>query len=68
MARRAILEVRRARQTCGVHGQVHLFIAVPVGLAMLIGQLLNALGQVQTHEHIPQGVTGHYVPVALLGG
>ena len=68
VAHRAILEVRRARQTYSIRGQVHLFMAVPVGLAMLVGQLLNTLGQVQTYEHIPQGATGHYVPAALLGG
>ena len=67
VARRAILEVRKARQKYGVRGQVHLFMAVPVGLAMLVGQLLNTLGQVQTYEHIPQGATGHYAAAALLG-
>ena len=67
VARRAISEVRKARQIYGVRGRVHLFMAVPVGLAMLIGQLLNTLGQVQTYEHIQQGATGYYVPAALLG-
>ena len=63
-----IEEVRRARQSYSVRGRVHLFMAVPVGLAMLVGQLLNTLGQVQTYEHIPDCATGHYVPAALLGG
>lgn len=67
VALRTIAEVRRARHSYRVHGRIHLFMAVPVGLAMLVGQLLNTLGQVQTYEHIPQGATGHYVQAALLG-
>ena len=67
VARRTISEVRRVRQSYGIRGRVHLFMAVPAGLAMIIGQLLNTLGQVQTYEHISQGATGHYLPAALLG-
>ena len=67
VALRAISAVREARRKYGVRGKVHLFMAVPVGLAMLVGQLLNTLGQVQTYEHIPQGATGHYQRAVLLG-
>ena len=66
VALRTIENVRKARHSYSVRGRVHLFMAVPAGLAMLVGQLLNTLGQVQTYEHIPQGATGHYVPAALL--
>lgn len=47
-------------------GCVHLFLAVPVGLAMMIGQLLNTFGPVQTYEHIPDESVGHFEPAALL--
>ena len=67
VARRTISEVRRVRASYGIRGRVHFFMAVPAGLAMIIGQLLNTLGQVQTYEHIPQGATGHYLQAALLG-
>ena len=39
---------RAARSQYQVTGSVHLFMAVPAGLAMLIGQLLNTLGNVRT--------------------
>ena len=67
MARQVVEAARNARQQYHVRGQVHLFMAIPVGLAMLIGQLLNTLGQVQTYEHIPDGATGYYVAAARLG-
>jgi len=46
--------------------RIHLFMAVPVGLAMLIGQLLNTLGPVQTYEHVPTDAVGKYRMAALL--
>ena len=57
---------RQARQQYATSGRIHLFIAAPAGLAMLIGQLLNTLGPVQTYEHIPSDATGRYQPAALL--
>jgi hypothetical protein len=44
----------------------HLFMAVPAGLAMLIGQLLNTFGSVQTYEHVTVDGSGQYRPAALL--
>ena len=67
VARRTINAAREARDQYRVRGKVHLFMAVPVGLAMMIGQLLNTLGQVQTYEHVPEGATGRYAQAALLG-
>ena len=67
LAHRTIDAARDARDQYRVRGKVHLFMAVPVGLSMMIGQLLNTLGQIQTYEHVPDGATGHYVPAALLG-
>ena len=66
LARKTIESVRRARNEYAIGGQVHLFMAVPAGLAMLIGQLLNTLGPVQTYEHIPLDPIGIYAPAALL--
>ena len=66
IARKTVEAARRARGEYAINGQVHLFMAVPVGLAMLIGQLLNTLGPVQTYEHIPSNPVGMYAPAALI--
>lgn len=59
-------EIRAVRREYPEIGTVHLFLAVPVGLGLLIGQLLNTLGDVQTYEHLAVGGIGRYVPAALL--
>ena len=66
IARKTVEAARKARGEYAIDGQVHLFMAVPVGLAMLIGQLLNTLGPVQTYEHIPSNPIGRYAPAALI--
>lgn len=66
VAHKTIAAARAARHKYGLSGHIHLFTAVPAGLAMLIGQLLNTLGPVQTYEHIQDTATGHYRPAALL--
>lgn len=38
----------------------HLFLACPVGLAVLIGQLVNALGPVVLYEHDDSDAIGTY--------
>ena len=58
IARKTVEAARGARNEYAVGGQVHLFMAVPAGLAMLIGQLLNTLGPIQTYEHIPSNPIG----------
>lgn len=67
VAQLTIEGARAARRKFGIRGQVHLFMAVPAGLAMLIGQLLNTLGPVHTYEHIQVDALGMYQPAALLG-
>jgi len=67
LANMVVDTARQAREGYRITGRVHLFMAVPVGLAMLIGQLLNTLGQVQTYEHIQEGAIGYYSLAALLG-
>jgi hypothetical protein len=58
--------MRTARREHGNVGMVHLFMAVPAGLALLIGQVLNTFGAIQTYEHITTDGSGSYVPAALL--
>lgn len=66
VARKTIAAARYARNEYKITGRVHLFAAAPAGLAMLIGQMLNTLGPIQTYEHIPSNASGHYQPAALL--
>jgi hypothetical protein len=58
--------IRAARADYRPLSTVNLFMALPIGLAMLIGQLLNTFGLIQTYEHIPTDATGIYRPAALL--
>jgi len=47
-------------------GTIHLFLAVPAGLAVMIGQTLNTFGPIQTYEHVGTDAVGVYKPAALL--
>lgn len=58
--------IRQARDEYRRFRQIHLFLAVPAGLAMMIGQLLNTLPPVQTYEHITEDGVNIYRPAALL--
>ena len=62
MAWTVVEGMRKARQDYGAAGTVHLFMAAPAGVAMMIGQLLNTFKMVQTYEY----VQGTYQPAALL--
>ena len=65
---------RDALRTAAAGRPVHLPVqrrkirraAVPAGLAMLIGQMLNTFGTVQTYEHAPTDAVGRYVPATQL--
>jgi hypothetical protein len=59
-------ELRQARDTLQPRGTLHLFLAVPAGLAVLIGQTLNTFGPIQTYEHVGTDAVGLYQPAALL--
>lgn len=64
---RVIIEaLREARNTLQPRGTLHLFLAVPAGLAMMVGQSLNTFGTVQTYEHVGTDAVGLYQPAALL--
>jgi hypothetical protein len=56
----------RARTELQGLGRVHLLMAVPFGLAMMIGQLLHSFESVQTYDDIPDHAVRHYRPAALL--
>jgi hypothetical protein len=58
--------LRRARDDFQPRGTLHLFLAVPAGLAVMIGQTLNTFGPIQTYEHVPIDAVGIYQPAALL--
>lgn len=58
--------MRTARREYGNVGTVHLFMAAPAGLAVLVGQLLNTFGAVQTYEHVATDGSGCYKPAALI--
>jgi hypothetical protein len=58
--------IRQARSQIGQTGAVHLFLAVPVGLALMIGQLLNTLEAVQTYEIVDTSEGRRYRPEVLL--
>ena len=66
LARKTVAAVREIRIEYRITGRIHLFAAVPAGLSMLVGQLLNTMGPVQTYEHIPTDATGRYKMAALL--
>jgi hypothetical protein len=66
LAYEVISAMRMARSRYGRMGDVHLFIAGPVGLAFLLGQLLNTFGTIRTYEHVSDHGVGHYVPAVSL--
>jgi SMODS-associated and fused to various effectors sensor domain len=48
LAHLAVNGLRDAWKTYRARGTVHVFLAVPAGLAFLIGQFLNGFGDVRT--------------------
>ncbi len=65
-ARRTIEEIHAARREWKDIRRIHFFIAGPTGLAVLLGQMLNGLGPVQSYEHVPDDALGTYRRAALL--
>ncbi len=66
IARRISAEIRGAREKYRPSGAIHLFMAVPVGLAFLLGQLSNTLGPIVVYEHESDGCVGRYASGPLL--
>lgn len=58
--------INQARSEFRVITCVHLFMAVPAGLAMIVGQLLNKIPAVQTYELISIDGVNQYQPATLL--
>ncbi len=58
--------LRQARDSLQPRGTIHLFLAVPAGLAVMIGQTLNTFGSIQTYEHVGTDAVGVYQPAAVL--
>lgn len=65
LARAVIAKMREVRTTYGASGTVHLFIAGPLGLAILIGRMLNTFAEVATYEFMP-GDDCPYVPAGTI--
>ncbi|HTZ68272.1 MAG TPA: SAVED domain-containing protein [Roseiarcus sp.] len=64
---RVVIEtLKKARDDLQPRGGIHLFLSVPAGVAMMIGQLLNTVGPVQTYEHLTPDAVGIYHPAARL--
>jgi len=60
-------QIRAARQKYPEVERVHIFMAGPVGMAIMVGQQLNAVGPVHTYEHDQQsGGIGMYRAAAVL--
>lgn len=68
LARLVADEIRNAKRHNPLVRKTHIFYAGPAGVAMMIGQQLNAIGPVQTYEHFqsPDDGVGKYIPAALL--
>jgi hypothetical protein len=58
--------LRKARDNFQPRGTIHLFLAVPAGLAVMIGQTLNTFGPIQTYEHVGIDAVGEYQPAVQL--
>jgi hypothetical protein len=58
--------LRQARDSLQPRGAIHLFLAVPAGLAVMIGQTLNTFGPIQTYEHVGPDAVGLYRPAVVL--
>ena len=54
--------VRRSKIDYQGVREIHLFLACPVGLAVMIGQLFNAVGPMTVYEHVDDDIVGHYRP------
>jgi hypothetical protein len=61
-----IESVKEARRTYPEIECIHLFMATPAGVAVMVGQLLNTLGSIQTYQHVGPDTIGRYRPAARL--
>jgi hypothetical protein len=66
VARTVIESIKEARREYPEIDRIHLLMAVPAGIAMMVGQLINTLGAIQTYELVGPRTTGQYRPATLL--
>jgi hypothetical protein len=45
--------IRHLRETYAAQGSIHLFLAAPAGIGIMLGQCLNTLGQVVVYQYDP---------------
>jgi hypothetical protein len=65
VARSTVAAIRASRAENHVTGRLHIFASAPVGLAVMIGQLLNTFRSVQTYE-FEMGESPSYTPAVLI--
>lgn len=66
LARLIVHTIREARLRLRTVERTHLFFAGPTGLALLVGQQLNALGPFHIYEHEQTDSVGRYQPAVVL--
>lgn len=57
--------IRRVRTTRNADGTVHLFMAAPTGLAVMLGQSLNTLGKVTAYQYDKDAPLPYHPAVTL---
>jgi hypothetical protein len=62
LAKLVVQSIREARERYPEIDCTHLFLSGPLGLSMMIGQLSNTLGALQTYDHVGPRVAGQYKP------
>jgi hypothetical protein len=68
LARAVIAATRKARTTYDAVGDIHVFIAGPLGLAVLLGRMLNTFGRVRTYEFLSDEFGPRYALAAIVDG
>jgi hypothetical protein len=68
LARAVIAQAREARTNYRITGDAHLFIAGPLGVAVMIGRMLNTFGRVHTYEFLSDENGSIYAPAAVVRG
>jgi SMODS-associated and fused to various effectors sensor domain len=66
LAIRIVQEIRTARQRYAPLNRIHFFMAVPTGLAAILGQLTNTLGPLAIYEHMSADTIGEYSSAVIL--
>lgn len=63
---KTVAAIKEAKDRYRTRGPIHLFLAAPVGFAVLLGQKTNALGPIQTYELDQSNGDEVYRPAALI--